>query len=269
MNFIMDTRRPTTDPAAQPTTRSVLVVHAAVRYSRGVGLGVGLVSRAACARTGKTKKDVSNMQKEGFKIPRKKFQCSKQNSDPDKRAALLGISSALAFAKKTILFRWTAAPTNVVIFLGRPCDESVVALIKHHIEHEPKSLEDLKHPNYWPVVKIIRRIHKIRSFGFKVKIAISDCNNKALTLASKKAEQKFKRVRLERERFYAARCERRAGALTDTTNATWRAHRLRSKARAAVSTWIGRYQRRLRDTEATMIRLKRADTLSTLKSSTT
>lgn len=92
-------------PSPQPTTRSVLAVHAAIRYSRSVGLGVGLVSRAACAKTGETQKEVLEMQTEGLGIWRGDFDCLEQTRDPHKRADLLGISKALAFAKKTILFR--------------------------------------------------------------------------------------------------------------------------------------------------------------------
>lgn len=105
-------------PTPQSATRSVLAVHIAVRYAHAVGLGVGLVSRAACAKTGKTRQKVLKTQKQGFKFHGHKFKASRKR--PGRRAALLGISEALALAKKTILTRGTTAPTNVAILLGRP-----------------------------------------------------------------------------------------------------------------------------------------------------
>ena len=38
--------------------RSVLVIHTAVCYDPSQGLGIGLVQRVACAKTGRTKSDV-------------------------------------------------------------------------------------------------------------------------------------------------------------------------------------------------------------------
>lgn len=197
-----DAQPDSTGSTPQFATRSVLVVHVAVRYSRAAGLGVGLASRAACAKTGKTRQKVLKTQKQGFKFHGDKFNASRKR--PGKRAALLGISEALALAKKTILSRWTTTPTNVVILLGRPwCDEAVVKTIRYHIEQPKSILKQMPIPNRCTMAKIIRRIHKIRSFGFKVAIAVSDCdgkNKKAQTLAAKKATKKFKRLCLEHER---------------------------------------------------------------------
>jgi hypothetical protein len=170
----------------------------AVRYSRDTGLGIGLVSRAACAKTDEIKKAILNTNREGFGLPIENFKCPDSNTDPHERAALLGISLALARAKKVIISRWNAAPSSVplvVIFLARSGRET-----KRHIKYAPESLEGVQDTYFWPVVKTMRRIDKIRSFGFKVSIVVSDCNKQAVTLAMSRADKKFKRLLLEMQK---------------------------------------------------------------------
>lgn len=197
-----DAQPDSTSRNPQFATRSVLAVHVAVKYSHAVGLGVGLVSRAACAKTAKARQKVLKTQKQGFKFHGDKFNASRKR--PGKRAALLGISEALALAKKTILTRWTTTPTNVAILLGRPwCDGTVVKTIRYHVEQPKSSLKQMPISNCCTMAKIIRRIHKIRSCGFKMAIAVSDCDGK-----NKKAPKKFKRLCLEHQRYVAGSKER-------------------------------------------------------------
>jgi hypothetical protein len=83
----------------------------------------------------------------------------------------------------------------VVIFLARSGRET-----KRHIKYAPESLEGVQDTYFWPVVKTMRRIDKIRSFGFKVSIVVSDCNKQAVTLAMSRADKKFKRLLLEMQK---------------------------------------------------------------------
>jgi hypothetical protein len=154
-------------------TRSVLVVHTAARYDQNQGLGIGLVQRVACAKTGETKSDILEIQKQGFKVEREEFAASRRDSHT--RADLITLLRALSLANSTIKTRWpsTAVPTAVVILLGRPC-KKIMEVVTHHIEYGPESLKALQTPHRSTVKHIIKRIYKIRRAGFKVSISMSD-----------------------------------------------------------------------------------------------
>jgi len=174
--------------------RSILVVHTAVYYNPCQGLGVGLVQRVACAKTGKTKTDIMETQKQGVKVGREEFAASKKNQHA--RADMLALLKALHLARATIKKRWpeTVAPTTVVILLGRPCKE-IMEIITHHIEHGPESYKSLQNPHRSTVKQIIKRIHQIRGAGFKVSVNMSDHHDSAVQIAAAQvAARKFGRV---------------------------------------------------------------------------
>lgn len=175
-------------------SRPVLCVHTAVCYSRTKGLGIGLVQRVACAQTGRTDNDVLQTAERGLKLTREEIAATKKN--PHDRADLLALLEALHKAAHTVKVRWpaTVEPTVVVILLGRPCKE-LLAMIKHHIEHGTSSLKSMTDKYRSTVAKMVSRIYYIRSFGFKVSIAMSDHHNtKVKQMAARKAEQRFRRV---------------------------------------------------------------------------
>lgn len=183
-----------TQPAQLNSTRSVLVVHTAVCYNQCQGLGVGLVQRVACAKTGRTKSDVLETQKRGLKFGREQFAASKRN--PHTRADVVALLQALHLAHDTVKKRWpqTVAPTTIVILLGRPCKE-IMDTITHHIEHGPESYKSLQYPYRSTVKRIIKRIHQIRNTGFKVSVTMSDHHDSGAQLAAAhEAERKFKRA---------------------------------------------------------------------------
>lgn len=172
----------------------MLVVHTAVCYDQCQGLGVGLVQRIACAKTGRTKSDILETQKQGLKVGREEFAASKRN--PHRRADMVALLKALHLANATVKKRWpqTTAPTTVLILLGRPCQE-VMDIITHHIEHGPESYKSLQDPHRSTVKQIIKRIHQIRGAGFKVSIQMSDHHDSGVQLAAaQEAERKFKRA---------------------------------------------------------------------------
>lgn len=175
-------------------SRLVLCVHTAVSYGRIEGLGIGLVQRVACARTGRTDNAVLQTAERGLKVTCEEFAATERN--PRDRADLLALLKALHMAAHTVKVRWPAPvkPTVVVILLGRPCKE-LLAMIKHHIEHGPSSFKSITGNNRSTVSKIVSKIHYIRSFGFKVSIAMSDHHHtKIQQMAARKAEQRFRRV---------------------------------------------------------------------------
>lgn len=178
--------------------RSVLVVHTAVCYHQCQGLGVGLVQRVACAKTGRTKSDVLDTQTRGLKFGREQFAASKRN--PHTRADMVALLQALHLAHDTVKKRWpqTIAPTTVMILLGRPCKE-IMDIITHHIEYGPESYKSLQEPDRSTVKRIIKRIikriHQIRNAGFKVSVTMSDHHDSGVQLAAaREAERKFKRA---------------------------------------------------------------------------
>lgn len=176
------------------STRSVLVVHTAVCHHPGQGLDVGLVQRVACAKTGRTKSDVLETQKRGLKFRREQFAASKRN--PHTRADMVALLQALHLASATVKKYWpqNAAPTTVVILLGRPCKE-IMDIITHHIEHGPESYKSLQDPHRSTVKRIIKRIHQIRNAGFKVSVTMSDHHDSGVQLAAAhEAKRKFKRA---------------------------------------------------------------------------
>jgi len=180
-----------TEPDA---SRSMLVVHTAVCYDQCQGLGVGLVQRVACAKTGRTKSDILETQKQGLKVGREEFAASKRN--PHRRADMVALLKALHLANATVKKRWpqTTAPTTVLILLGRPCQE-VMDIITHHVEHGPESYKSLQDPHRSTVKQIIKRIHQIRGAGFKVSVQMSDHHNSGVQLAAaQEAERKFERA---------------------------------------------------------------------------
>lgn len=119
-------------------TPSILVVHTAVRYHRCQGLGIGLVQRVACAKTGRTKSDILETHKQGLKVEREEFAASKRN--PHGRADMVALLKALHLANATVKKRWpqTTVPTTIVILLGRQC-RNVMEIITNHIEHGPRA----------------------------------------------------------------------------------------------------------------------------------
>lgn len=175
-------------------TRPILVVHTAVCYDQCQGLGVGLVQRVVCAKTGKTRSDVLETQTQGVKVGCEEFAASKKN--PHQRADMVALLKALHVAYATVKNRWpqTTSPTTVLILLGRPCKE-IMDIITHHIEHGPESYKSLQDPHRSTVKRIIKRIYQIRNAGFKVSVQMSDHHNSGVQLAAaKEAERKFKRV---------------------------------------------------------------------------
>jgi hypothetical protein len=176
------------------STRPILVVHTAVCYDQCQGLGVGLVQRVACAKTGRTRNDVLETQKQGVKVGCEGFAASRKN--PHRRADMLALLKALHLAHATVKKRWpqTAASTTVLILLGRPCKE-IMDIITHHIEHGPESYKALQDPHRSTVKRIIKRIHQIRNAGFKVSVQMSDHHDSGIQLAAARvAERKFKRA---------------------------------------------------------------------------
>jgi hypothetical protein len=146
-----------TEANPMEATRSVLVVRTAVCYDQYHGIGVGLVQRIACAKTGKTKSDVLATQKQGLKIGPMGFAASKKN--PHRRADMLALLQALHLANATVKTHWretaAIAPSTVVILLGRPCKE-VMDIITHHIEYGPESYKLLQAPHRATVKRIIK-----------------------------------------------------------------------------------------------------------------
>jgi hypothetical protein len=180
--------------AQSDSTRSILVVHTAVCYGQCQGLGVGLVQRVACAKTGKTRNDVLESQTQGVKVGCEEFAASRKN--PHRRADILALLKALHLAHATVKKRWpqTASPTTVLILLGRPCKE-IMDIITHHIEHGPESYKFLQDPHRSTVKRIIKRIYQIRNAGFKVSVQMSNYHDSGVQLAAaKEAERRFKRV---------------------------------------------------------------------------
>ena len=109
---------------------------------------------------------------------------------------MIALLQALNLANATIKNRWprTAAPTTVVILLGRPCKE-IMELITHHIEHGPESYTSLQSPHRSTVKHIIKRIHQIRHAGFKVSVNMSDHHHSDVQIAAaREAERRFKRA---------------------------------------------------------------------------
>lgn len=160
---------------------SFLVIHTAVRYHRCQGLGIGLVQRVACSKTGRTKSDILKTHQQGLKVGREEFAASKKN--PRRRADTVALFKALHLAKATVKKRWpqTTVPTTVLILLGRPCKEGM-EIITHHIEHGPKSYK-------------FKRIHQIRDAGFKVSVQMSDHHDSVVQVAAAhEAERTFKRA---------------------------------------------------------------------------
>lgn len=176
------------------STRPILVVHTAVCYDQSQGLGVGLVQRVACAKTGRTKSDILETQKQGLKVGREEFAASKKN--PHRKADMVALLKALQLAHATVKNRWpqSAAPTTVVILLGRPCNE-IMEIITHHIEYGPESYKSLQDPHRSTVKQIIKRIHQIRGTGFKVSVSMSDHHDSGVQIAATcEAERRFKRA---------------------------------------------------------------------------
>lgn len=175
-------------------TRPILVVHTAVSYDYSQGLGIGLVQRVACAKTGRTQNDILQPQQQGLKVGVEQFAASRRN--PHRRADMIALLKALHLAMDTIKNRWpkTTAPTTVVILLGRPC-KAVMETITHHIKHGPESYKSLQAPHRSTVKQIIKRIDKIRRVGFKVSVAMSDHHDSGVQIAAaKEAERRFKRA---------------------------------------------------------------------------
>ena len=94
---------------------------------------------------------------------------------PHGRADMVSRLKMLQLAHATVKKRWSqiAAPTIVLILLGRPCKE-VMKIITHHIEHGPESYRSLQDPHRSTVKQIIKRIHRIRGAGLKVSVQTSD-----------------------------------------------------------------------------------------------
>lgn len=175
-------------------SRYVLVVRTAVCYDQCQGLGVGLVQRVACAKTGRTKSDILETQKQGLKVGREEFAASKKN--PHRRADMVALLKALHLAHATVKKRWpqTITPTTVLILLGRPCKE-IMGIITHHIEHRPESYKSLQDPHRSTVKQIVKRIHQIRAAGVKVSVQMSDHHDSDVQLAAaQEAERMFKRA---------------------------------------------------------------------------
>lgn len=176
-------------------TPSVLVVHTAVSYQRVQRLGIGLIQRIACARTGKTKDWILPSRKQGLKIRVEEFAAPQRHSH--RRAEAIALLKALDLARSTVKKNtWlkTVAPT-VRVFLGRACKD-ILEVITHHIEHEPESYKSLQEPHRSTVEKIINRIHQIRRAGFKVSVTMFGHHGSAIErAAAKEAKRRFKRAR--------------------------------------------------------------------------
>lgn len=177
-------------------TPSVLVVHTAVDYYWSQGLGVGLLQRVACAKTGKTKSDVLATQKQAVKVRVEEFAASKRN--PQRRADMIALLKALHMARSTVKknawLKPDEAPTTVMILLGCPCKE-LMKVVTHHIEFGPESYKSLQEPDRTTVKHIIKRIHQIRRAGLKVTVTMSDHHDSDVQIAAAaEAEREFKRV---------------------------------------------------------------------------
>jgi hypothetical protein len=187
--------------------RPVLVIHAAIAYTRGLGLGIGLVQRAACAGSGRTRKDVLKTRCEGRKIAAK--QLVAPSGHLDGRADMFALLAALEMAHKAVRLMWskTLPATTAVILLGRPCDD-VLNMVRHHVEHEPRSLNSLCDADRAVVRRIVRQIHVVRRHGFNLKIAMSKYEDgRVQTMAAKKAEQKLRRLCHGHDKKQAAKKE--------------------------------------------------------------
>lgn len=176
------------------STPSILVVHTAVCYDQCQGLGIGLVQRVACVKTGRIRSDVLETQKQGLKVGCEEFAASRKN--PHRRADMLALLKALHLAHATVKKRWpqTVAPMTVLVLLGRPCKE-IMDIITHHIELGPESYKSLQDPYRSTVQRIIKRIYQIRNTGFKVSVQMSNHHDSGVQLAAtQEAERKFKRA---------------------------------------------------------------------------
>lgn len=119
-------------PASE--SRPVLCVLTAVWHGRAEGLGIGLVQRVACEKTGRTNNDVLQTAERGLKLTREEFAATKKN--PRDRADLLALLEALHMAADTVNVRLptTVEPIVVVVLLGRPC-QPYRARTQHLQEH--------------------------------------------------------------------------------------------------------------------------------------
>jgi hypothetical protein len=157
-------------PKLPKIVRPVLIVHTAVSYVKGEGVGIGVVQRAESSIPGVrfTQNDVLPIQERAYSIRRESITIN--SVETSKRAHMLAISNALRLVKRTVKApRENVQLEKVTVFSG---SENTVSLVNRHTKNIPESLDDIRRLNDRKMIKkVVHQLGKLERYGIEVDIS--------------------------------------------------------------------------------------------------
>ena len=189
-----------------------LVLHTAVDFCRRAGIGIGIIQHAAL---GAARSSILPVEEQKHGIERGQYGAN--NVKTRERAHMYALILAMGLASRTLRLRCTTTRIkvqSVTVFCTLP---SVVALIKYHQAHGPKSLESVVSPEDRSMIKRVLASAKKLS-RYDVQVSVSEYGEESFTLEA----ARVKMMAHQRKKKACRRCrhERRimsknAGAAGD------------------------------------------------------
>ena len=173
------------------------MLHTAVTRP-GRGIGIGIVQRAECAKTGRSRSNLIPDQERKYGFTREQFEV--ENIKSVDRAQMLALLHSLGLAHGTIK---RAKPEVVQLRMVKVYSNSscVVESINHHIERAPDSLQDVVSDEDRSMVRrVLASIRRLSRFCGEVIIAIPNTQSKEAAKAMLLGRRKHRKVRKSRHR---------------------------------------------------------------------
>lgn len=177
-----------------------LVLHTAVDFCRKAGVGIGIIQHAAI---GAARSGILPVEEQKHGIERGQYGAN--NVKTYERAHMYALILAMGLARSTLRRRCTTTRIkvqSVTVFCTLP---SIVALIKYHQSHGPKSLESVVSPEDRSMIKrVLASARKLSRYD--VQVSVSEDGEESFTLEAARVEMM---AHQRKKKVYRRRHERR------------------------------------------------------------
>jgi hypothetical protein len=153
-----------------------LVLHTAVDFCRKAGVGIGIIQHAAI---GAARSGILPVEEQKHGIERGQYGAN--NVKTCERAHMYALILAMGLARSTLRRRCTTTRIKVQSVTVICTLPSVVALIKYHQAHGPKSLESVVSPEDRSMIKRVLASAKKLS-RYDVQVSVSEDGEESFTL---------------------------------------------------------------------------------------